>query len=387
MRLTNLIKPLLILTSVVLSSISYADESKIPAPFRGEDAQSKFTLTYDDISQVLGRYVVDLGMSDRSVANAATPNLNTRLRENIKRKTALEANRFFFEAFKEKNAEKDIFTKIRKSLETIPNEISLAQLTKAEQLAYWLNLYNIGLLEQLVAIYPTKRLESALFGADGMLAKKIFNVAGIELSLHDIQYNIVYEKFNDQPNIVYGFYQGYKGSPRISTSAFNSKNVFKKLKGNAIEFINSNRGTHFDGKKVRVSSFYERNKKMFPNFHRDLSLHLAKYAYSDINKNIENSGELYANIDDWSITDLFGTMRSYGQGATPGAAAMMNDPRFNVSKFQQKFSADQIEFLEKITSKYFMHKGHVTVQDLDNVEPSNKEKITELSNEKQNDQK
>lgn len=387
MRLTNLIKPLLILTSVVLSSISYADESKIPAPFRGEDAQSKFTLTYDDISQVLGRYVVDLGMSDRSVANAATPNLNTRLRENIKRKTALEANRFFFEAFKEKNAEKDIFTKIRKSLETIPNEISLAQLTKAEQLAYWLNLYNIGLLEQLVAIYPTKILESALFGADGILAKKIFNVAGIELSLHDIQYNIVYEKFNDQPNIVYGFYQGYKGSPRISTSAFNSKNVFKKLKGNAIEFINSNRGTHFDGKKVRVSSFYERNKKMFPNFHRDLSLHLAKYAYSDINKNIENSGELYANIDDWSITDLFGTMRSYGQGATPGAAAMMNDPRFNVSKFQQKFSADQIEFLEKITSKYFMHKGHVTVQDLDNVEPSNKEKITELSNEKQNDQK
>lgn len=387
MRLTNLIKSFLIIITVGLVTTSYADESKIPEPFRGENAQSEFTLTYDDISQVLGRYVVDLGISDRSVANVATPNISTRLRESIKRKTALEANRFYFEAFTEKNAEKDIFTKIRKSLETIPSEISLAQLTKAEQLAYWLNLYNIGLLEQLVAIYPTKRLDSALFGVDGMLAKKIFNVAGIELSLHDIQYNIVYEKFNDQPNIIYGFYQGYKGSPRISTSAFNAKNVFKKLESNAIEFINSNRGTYFNGRKVHVSSFYERNKKMFPSFQRDLSLHLAKYAYSNMSNNIEAADELFADIDDWSITDLFGTLRSYGQGTAPGAAAMMDDPRFNVSKFQHKFSAHQIEFLEKITSKYFMHKGQVTVQDLDNVEPNNEGKAVESSNEKQNNLK
>lgn len=386
MRLTNFIKHFGIIIAVGMATISYADESKIPAPFRGEDAQSKLTLTYDDISQVLGRYVVDLGISDRSKASEGHSNLNTRLKERVKRKTALEANRFYFEAFKEKNAEKDIFTKIRKSLETIPNEISLAELTKNEQLAYWLNLYNIGILEQLVAIYPTKRLEPVLFGDEAILAKKIFNVAGIELSLDDIQYNIVYEKFNDQPNIIYGFYQGYKGSPRISTSAFNSKNVINKLKGNAIEFINSNRGTHFDGKKVRVSSFYERNKKMFPNFHRDLSIHLAKYAYSDINKHIEEADELYSSIDDWSITDLFGTMRSYGQGATPGAAAMIDDPRFEVSKFQQNFSADQIELLEKITTKFFMHKGQVTVQDLENVEPSNEDEITEPSNEKQNDQ-
>ncbi len=59
---------------------------------------------------------------------------------------------------------------------------------------------------------------------------------------------------------MYGFYQGYIGSPRITKQAYTGKNV---------------------------------------------------YARDDINERIKNTDEINASINGWSITDIYATMRNF----------------------------------------------------------------------------
>ena len=111
-----------------------------------------------------------------------------------------------------------------------------------------------------------------------MLSKKLLTVAGMPLSLNDIQFTILKQNYDNDPLIIYGLYQGYIGGPNIRKRAYTGADVYRSLANNAIEFTNSNRGTYSKDEKVfRVSSLYERNRVYFPDFNSDLSKHLLVY--------------------------------------------------------------------------------------------------------------
>ena len=54
-----------------------------------------------------------------------------------------------------------------------------------------------------------------------MWTQKRITVQGVELSLHDIEKNIIVANFADKPNAVFGLYQGTKGSPPFMGDGFN----------------------------------------------------------------------------------------------------------------------------------------------------------------------
>lgn len=308
---------------MLFNLVSFSAAAKVPEPFQGQDDDSTYYISYDDYSAILKLVVLDTGRSARRSAPRASAKIGTRVKSSRNVYTALEGNRINYAELKEGN-NLEVITAIRQSLEKVPTEVPFKLISSKEQLAYWLNLYNITLIEQVAKVYPKTKLEDFLYDDDdGILTQKLLNVAGVPLSLDDIQFNIVTAKFGYNPLIMYGFHQGTIGAPNIRRKAYDGKNVMRQLEANAEEFINSNRGV-FKGKKgtMRVSSFYERNEDLFKDFDSDLRNHLLYYAESDYSHEIENAKRIRTNIKDMSINDLFGGYKERGGSANTNSAAL-----------------------------------------------------------------
>ena len=308
--------------SLALNAIA---DTTVPEPFQRFDPASKNTINYKVLTQWLKTVVMDIGRSNRSSARNRAETY-TRISPKLATKTAYEGNRVFFENFVGNDKAHQVLKGIRENLERIPSEVPLENFTRDEQLAYWLNLYNITILYEVVSVYPKRDLEDLLVGEDSILSKKLLTVSGIPLSLNDIQFSILRENYDNNPLIMYGLYQGIIGGPNIRPFAFFGATVYRALTNNAIEFINSNRGVNRDpsmNKVHKVSSLYERNRVYFPDFNTDLYAHLLKYLEGDVRKKFKSEKTLSPVIDDWTVTDLFGTFPVVRTAAATNPAAFL----------------------------------------------------------------
>jgi len=312
-------------------SIGEAAGAAVPEPFQGYDENSKYTINFDDLSNILKTAVVDVGMSTREKADPGHAATGTRMKTSVKRSTINEGNRFYYETFAKNEEARDLLIAIQKSLEQVPTQAPLKYFSRDEQLAYWLNLYNVTVLNEIIKEYPQRSLKKLAVGKKSIFTEKILNVAGIPLSLDDIEYTILKNNYDGNPLIIYGLYQGYIGGPNIRKRAYTGGDVWRALKNNAHEFINSNRGTYpKDEKTFRVSSLYERNKAFFPDFDKDLTEHLMTYIEGDERAELRASKYLRADIDDWTVTDLGGTYRDFGGAFADSNAALLDSVKSTV---------------------------------------------------------
>lgn len=308
-----------------LNTFAESTISTVPEPFQGFDDNSKYVIKYDDLTNLLKTAVVDVGRSTREVAAPSKAKTGTRMKASVKRSTLNEANRFYFESFDDNEEAQQFLIAIQKSLEGVPAEVSFENFSRDEQLAYWLNLYNVTVLNEINKIYPQRKLKKVLVGKKSILSKKLLNVAGVPLSLNDIQYTILRLNYDNNPLIIYGLYQGNIGGPNIRRKAYSGADVYRALANNAIEFTNSNRGTYSkDERTFRVSSLYERNDMFFPNFETDLRKHLSGYLEGDERIEIKSAASIKADINDWTVTDLGGTYRDLGAAFADNNAALLD---------------------------------------------------------------
>jgi len=296
-------------------------EDRLYPQLSGDSPKSKLTINFEPVNILLEANVLNMGPSRRVNAKRDKPPIGTKLRNVFPTATHNESNRFTYELIKSSKKE-NLVNVIKKYLESLPVEIPLNLYTKQEQLAYWLNLYNITLINEIVRRYPKVSLEKILTGTDSLLDEKLVNIGSLKLSLNDIQYEVLNKNYSKDPLIIYGLYQGYIGSPNINKKAFSGKNVYKLLKNNATDFVNSNRGTRLDWlNNLEVSSYYARNADYFPNFSNDLKLHLLQFADKTTQEKINKSDEIEPIINNWAIADLFGSKRVFGGGVATNSAA------------------------------------------------------------------
>jgi hypothetical protein len=311
-----------------LAGQAIAAESTVPEPFRGFDDNSTYTITYADVNALLDMAVLNVGRSTREKATPTKALTGTRMTARVNASTADEGNRFYYESFQEHEENRQALIDIRHSLEKVPEEAPLKYFSRTEQLAYWLNLYNITMLSEVVEVYPKRSLKKDLTGKNSILSKKILTVAGIPLSLNDIQYTILKENYDSNPLIIYGLYQGVIGGPNIRKRAYTGENVYRYLADNAAEFINSNRGSYAKDEKVfRVSSLYQRNKSYFKDFDKDLREHLLIYLQGQERGELQAANTIKPDIDDWGITDLYGSRKPIGGSLATNRAALMDSTR------------------------------------------------------------
>jgi len=296
--------------------------TEIPAAFAGESPQSDFSVLYNDLDTVLRQIVLVTGRSDRSKPAQARPSAGSHIVRGTKSQFSLEGNRVHFPALaKEENVA--LLSQIRRELEAVPNQLPLHLLRKEEQLAYWLNLYNVTVLEQVALRYPKSSLRKLFKGKKSLWNKKLLTVAGHALSLNDIQHQIILPKFKN-PLVMYGMFQGFVGGPNIRNEAYTGDKVFQQLKENAEEFVNSNRGMHTKERLMRVSHLYRVNETLFPNWERDLRRHLTHLASSSYYRDkLRKASRLSPKVTGFEIADIYGGSRSRGSAANTNSAAFL----------------------------------------------------------------
>jgi len=292
--------------------------------FRGHTPGSTMSINYQDLTKILNQTVWETGHSDRANPGRVSARPGSRIVRGARNSTRNEGNRIDFHAFMGDNH--DVLVALRRDLEKVPENVPLRQFSRNEQLAYWLNLYNLTVLTQISTIFPEERLKRHYFSSSnnaGLWDEKVLNVAGVSLSLNDIHHKILIPKYRD-PLIMYGLFQGVIGGPNIRDEAYRGADVWRQLEANAREFVNSNRGAFIKDRIIRTSTFFEINSALFPDFNRDLKAHLYKYAKPNFAKRISDSSDkIGTRQSNWYIADLYGGNRSIA-AASVNPAALLN---------------------------------------------------------------
>jgi hypothetical protein len=357
---------------MAFSAFASSLDSIVPDPFQRFDADSKLVIDYRDLDSLLDAVVLNTGRSDRKKADPIRAQTGTRMKNKVNRATVNEGNRFYFEVFENNPENQQTLHKIRTRLENIPSVVALEKFNRNEQLAYWLNLYNVTVLDEIARVYPVPDPEKLLLGPDSIMSKKTLVIAGIPLSLNDIQFNILRQNYNNDPLVIYGLYQGVIGGPNIRKNAYTGKHVYNDLIENALDFVNSNRGTESDNSRVfRVSEYYQRSAEYFPDFDKDLTAHLLTYLEGDERDELQKATHIKPDIEDWTITDLYGTTRNLGGSLATNAAALDgavvgNNSANTASRYTNaRYTPEMIQHLNELAQKHAAQRsGTVTVEEM-----------------------
>ncbi|MDX2319019.1 MAG: DUF547 domain-containing protein [Moritella sp.] len=179
------------------------------------------------------------------------------------------------------------------------------QYRKAQQQAYWINLYNALTVELILDNYPVKSITK--------LGKRFFSfgpwdddaavVNGKTLSLNDIEHQILRPIWQD-PRIHYAVNCASYGCPNLAASAFTASNTEQLLTAGAVAYINHPRGVTVKGSDLEVSSIYKWYAEDFGDNDHALIEHLKRYAKPELKQALRLFQQNPSDIDfeyDWRL--------------------------------------------------------------------------------------
>lgn len=269
-----------------------------PAPERADHR-----LDWQHWDEALGWMVIPMGPSLRQGATRVDAATGTRRVYGHESRLRLEGNRVAFSYLTPEMIE--ALGEYRADLERIGTELDIARLPRNEQLAFWLNLHNVAVIEALAKAHPIAEPDKHRFGPNQapLDDAKLVTIDGIALSPREIRETIVYPEWRD-PKVIYGFWRGVIGGPSIQRLAFTGENVDALLALAGEEFVNSLRGVEAWGGALRVSRIYA---EAAPFYFRDdtaLRRHLAAFAGDDVSGLLRKNGRTAYNRYETDIADL-----------------------------------------------------------------------------------
>ncbi|NKB57256.1 MAG: DUF547 domain-containing protein [Alphaproteobacteria bacterium] len=180
---------------------------------------------------------------------------------------------------------------------------SVTQLNRAEQQAYWINLYNALTVKLILEYKPEKSIQDidispGLFSS-GPWDKKLLEIEGEAVSLNDIEHRILRPIWQD-PRIHYAINCAAIGCPNLQKSPFTAANTEALLDAAAREYINDLRGVRYEDGKVVVSSIYAWFTDDFGGDIAGVITHLKQYAGPRVMALLDSAGE-YDDAYDWTL--------------------------------------------------------------------------------------
>ena len=153
--------------------------------------------------------------------------------------------------------------------------------SKAEQKAYWINLYNAATV-QLVLDHPTKKsilqMNKGLFSFFGPWDEPLLNIAGEEVTLNDIEHRILRPIWQDH-RIHFAVSCASLSCPNLEEQAYTSDDTDTLLDQNERAYINHPRGVSFDDKgRLTVSNIFKWYGDDFADDEQQLLEYFASHA-------------------------------------------------------------------------------------------------------------
>jgi hypothetical protein len=313
--------------AVTLASIALPEAKPEFAVFTPSDNPVRNRIDYEIWDEAMNYLVFRMGRSLRQTPGTPNPGLGSRRIYGHDSRYRLEGNRVMFSFLDQEVI--DSFTEYRQDLERVGTSLDIAKLARNEQLAFWINLHNVAVIEQIANAWPVRQPRDIEIDGVPMDEAKLVTVKGVSMSLKDIRTQIIYRHWKN-PKVIYGLWRGDIGGPSIQNEAYTAENVGQLLDSNANEFINSLRGTQKRNDRLQVSEIYQEAQPFFfPKWEQDIRAHIAAYANGDVKELLLQTGPVDAAIYEADIADMAGGQRepSYTEITSNGRALSFRVPQ------------------------------------------------------------
>jgi hypothetical protein len=340
-----------------------ATSSSIAEKFRpAADQDGSVIVDYQAWTELLRDVVLDVGDPDRRVPPRREAITGSLIDYSSFSRYRDEANRVLY--FFLEDDRKQAISLYRSELEALPKSVPLTQFSRDEQLAYWLNLHNVIVIDEIARQWPVRDLNRARTAdrRGPFYDTDVATINGEGLTLNEIRRDIVYANWSD-PRVIYGFFDGSLGGPNIMRTAFDGSNVWNQLEANANDFANSLRGVEQRGNKLEISKLYADAKPyFFPDWPNDVREHLSEHATLPVVIDLIASDlPIEATIEEYDIADLMNGSR------TPTGAASSNievvTPDGRTSAALSKIGPAQVAFINRVIERR-ARQGRVIVIDI-----------------------
>jgi hypothetical protein len=279
--------------------------------FKPKKRTDKRRLDYQVWDDILQNIVVDFGVSSRIRSTRPAQGTGSRIVSGHTSPYRLEGSRILFGFLND--TYRNVLTEYREDLVKVANQLDITRLSKDEQLAFWFNLHNVALIEQIARYYPEgepSTLEINVEGVTGLIDDaKFIKIGDQSLSLRNIREDIVFANWSD-PIVLYGFFRGDIGSPKMLRFAYSADSLEYQLNGTANEFVNSLRGFHEARKARKVSKIYDEARPYyFPNWETDIAAHIKRFAEGETLEDFNADKPFEFDEYETKIADLSGGHR------------------------------------------------------------------------------
>lgn len=180
-----------------------------------------------------------------------------------------------------------------------------ARLTREQQLAYWINLYNALTVDVVLANYPVASIRDIKDGplSIGPWNQTLTHVAGQELTLNDIEHRIIRPTFNE-PRIHYALNCAAVGCPNLIDRAWRAETLESDFVAAEHAYINDPRGVQFDDRGGLILSkiFIWFREDFGPN-ERAVLAYIATAAEPELRARLQKAPRVKAYQYDWALND------------------------------------------------------------------------------------
>lgn len=177
-------------------------------------------------------------------------------------------------------------------------------LTRDEQFAFWVNLYNAATVAVVLDAYPVDSIRDiggSLFSS-GPWDDDVVTVEGRDLSLNDIEHGILRPIWQD-PRIHYVVNCASIGCPTLGRNAMTATTKEMMLDTAARAYVNHPRGANVANGRLTVSSIYDWYAVDFGGSDANVIAHLRQFAEPDLQSALAEFRSIADDVYDWSLNE------------------------------------------------------------------------------------
>ncbi|MEO0983186.1 MAG: DUF547 domain-containing protein [Pseudomonadota bacterium] len=200
-------------------------------------------------------------------------------------------------------------------------QFDTARMTRDDQLAYWLNVRNLLVLqaigdERSRRGFEEKRGHGAAPGE--MWTAKRFRHGDIELSINDIERRILLAHFED-PNIIYGLYQATADSPALVANGFRGDTVRQQLADAGRDFVNSRDGLRLRRGRAELAQVFEwYQDDLFGGDHAAMVAHVSQFLDAEDQAKLQAAEEIQFQKFNYRIEEFRPRQQQFSGGGFGG---------------------------------------------------------------------
>lgn len=180
-------------------------------------------------------------------------------------------------------------------------------LTRPEQFAFWANLYNALTIRVVLDAWPVRsirEIRSSLLVA-GPWKKTVARVGGVDLSLDDIEHEILRKGWSD-PRVHYAVNCASFSCPSLPLRAWRGAGLGPALDAAARAYVNHARGVAFNGAALTVSSIYKWYAADFGGTDPRVIAHFTQYAAAPLAARLRQTDRIAGDTYNWAINATTG---------------------------------------------------------------------------------